>query len=188
MSIREQKNQLRDILRKKRDLVSPQERAQKSQSICNFITNFIKDDDIVMVYTAKDKEVDTTPLIKSLIDNKNLVVVPIIQKHDTSLRLSYLFDLSVLVPSTFNVLEPINSEIPAHADNVNVAILPMLGFDDKCRRIGYGAGYYDRFLSSNKHIRKIGIAFECQKVDKVPHGKNDVFLNNIITETTTYWR
>lgn len=188
MSIKEQKNQIRAILRERRDTISTQERALKSQSICNHVTKFIGRNDIVMVYTAKEKEVDTTYLIKSLFSTKNLVVVPIIQKHDVSLRLSYLFDLSVLTPSTFGVLEPINHEIPANAPDVDIVILPMLGFDNQCRRIGYGAGYYDRFLTRNKHIQKIGIAFDCQEMDDLPQGNNDVYMDHIITESKTYHR
>jgi 5-formyltetrahydrofolate cyclo-ligase len=58
----------------------------------------------------------------------------------------------------------------------------MLGFDRKGGRIGYGAGYYDRFLSKNPGLRKIGIAFACQEVDNLPVDENDIRMDAIITE------
>ena len=108
--------------------------------------------------------------------------MPIIVKEDISLRLSYLKDLSVLVPSTFGVPEPIGSEIPATGDDVDTIILPMLGFDRTGRRIGYGAGYYDRFLAKNRKLRKIGIAFSCQEYENLPVDENDIPMDCIITE------
>lgn len=136
----------------------------------------------VMVFTSKEKEVNTKPLILSLFKQGNPVVVPIIVKEDVSLRLSYLRDIAALVPSTFGVPEPIGSEIPADADAVDTIILPMLGFDRKGGRIGYGAGYYDRFLSKHHNMRKIGVAFGCQEVGSIPVDENDIPMDLIITE------
>ena len=142
----------------------------------------IKDKETVMVYTSKEKEVNTEPLITALFGKGNPVVVPIIVKEDVSLRLSYIRDFSALVPSTFGVPEPIGSEIPAAAGDIDTIILPMLGFDRKGGRIGYGAGYYDRFLSKNPDLRKIGIAFACQEANDLPLEENDIRMDSIVTE------
>ena len=144
--------------------------------------NIIKPGETVMVFTSKEKEVNTKPLILALFEKKNPVVVPIIVKEDVSLRLSYLQDFSALVPSTFGVPEPIGSEIPADAKDIDTIILPMLGFDRAGGRIGYGAGYYDRFLSKNPNLQKIGIAFACQEFDGLPVDENDIRMDYIITE------
>jgi 5-formyltetrahydrofolate cyclo-ligase len=58
----------------------------------------------------------------------------------------------------------------------------MLGFDRAGGRIGYGAGYYDRFLSKNPNLQKIGIAFACQEFDGLPVDENDIRMDYIITE------
>ena len=108
--------------------------------------------------------------------------VPIIVKEDVSLRLSYLRDFAALVPSTFGVPEPIGSEIPARGEDVDTIILPMLGYDHTGGRIGYGAGYYDRFLEKYPGLRKIGIAFACQEIDVLPLDDTDVRMDHIITE------
>jgi 5-formyltetrahydrofolate cyclo-ligase len=58
----------------------------------------------------------------------------------------------------------------------------MLGFDRTGGRIGYGAGYYDRFLEKYPDLRKIGLAFSCQEIEKLPLDNTDVLMDTIITE------
>lgn len=180
--MREPKENVRRILRERKEAMLPEERLEKSRRICNHLMDTIPDGETVMVFTSKEKEVNTKPLIHSLFEQKNPVVVPIIQKADVSLRLSYLRDFAALVPSTFGVPEPIGSEIPARAEDIDIIILPMLGFDRSGGRIGYGAGYYDRFLAKNPNLKKIGIAFACQEFEGLPVDENDIRMDMIITE------
>jgi len=180
--MREQKESVRKILRQRKEAMLPEDRLRKSHRICRHIMEIIRSGETVMVFTSKEREVNTKPLIMALFNRGNKVVVPIIVKEDCSLRLSYLRDFSALVPSTFGVPEPIGSEIPAAAQDIDTIILPMLGFDRKGGRIGYGAGYYDRFLSRHPDLRKIGIAFACQEVENLPVDENDMPMDSIITE------
>jgi len=180
--MRELKSSIRQILRQRKDSMTPEERLEKSREVCCYLLEQITDGETVMVYTSKEKEVNTADLIHTLLKRGNPVVVPIIVKEDISLRLSFLRDRSFLVPSTFGVPEPIGSEIPATGDDVDTVILPMLGFDRTGRRIGYGAGYYDRFLAKNRKLRKIGIAFSCQEYENLPIDENDIPMDYIITE------
>jgi 5-formyltetrahydrofolate cyclo-ligase len=178
----EEKSRVRDILRARKDAMVPEDRLKKSFMITRHLMNIIRKNETVMVFTSKEKEVNTKPLILALFEKGNPVVVPIIQKEDVSLRLSYLRDFSALVPSTFGVPEPIGSEIPVEAKDIDTIILPMLGFDRAGGRIGYGAGYYDRFLSKNPGLKKIGVAFACQEFDDLPVDENDIRMDYIITE------
>jgi 5-formyltetrahydrofolate cyclo-ligase len=180
--MRETKESVRKILRQRKEAMVPEDRLEKSQRICRHLMGIIRNGETVMVFTSKEKEVNTKPLIMALFRSKNPVVVPIIVKEDYSLRLSYLRDFSALVPSTFGVPEPIGSEIPVDAGDISTIILPMLGFDRAGGRIGYGAGYYDRFLSKNTGLKKIGIAFACQEVESLPVDENDIRMDTIITE------
>jgi len=178
----EEKARVRDILRKRKEAMTPEERLEKSGLIARHLLLLVASGETVMVFTSKEMEVNTRPLIEALFTEKNPVVVPIIQKEDVSLRLSYLRDMAALVPSTFGVPEPIGSEIPADAQDVDVIILPMLGFDRTGGRIGYGAGYYDRFLSKNPGLVKIGVAFGCQEIEAIPTDENDIRMDLIVTE------
>jgi len=180
--MREQKSSIRQILRQRKDAMEPEDRQKKSTIICRHLMTIIGDHETVMAYTSKEKEVNTVPIITALLARSNPVIVPIIVKEDVSLRLSYLRDMAALVPSTFGVPEPIGSEIPARGDEVDTILLPMLGFDRTGGRIGYGAGYYDRFLERYPGLRKIGIAFACQEIDALPLDPTDVRMDHIITE------
>jgi 5-formyltetrahydrofolate cyclo-ligase len=180
--MRDQKNRTRQAMRERREAMTPGERLEKSRRICRRVLDLIRDGETVMVYSSKELEVNTTPLIGELLASGNPVIVPIIVREDVSLRLSYLKDPSVLVTSTFGVPEPIGNEIPAQPGEVDTIILPMLGFDRRGGRLGYGAGYYDRFLARNPRIRRIGIAFSCQEAEEIPCEANDIHMNLIITE------
>jgi 5-formyltetrahydrofolate cyclo-ligase len=180
--MRELKSSIRQVLRGRKDALDPKDRLEKSRAICRHLMDLFHDHETVMVYTSKEKEVNTVPLITSLFSRGNPVVVPIIVKEDVSLRLSYLRDFSALVPSTFGVPEPIGSEIPARGEDVDTIVLPMLGFDRTGGRIGYGAGYYDRFLEKRPLLHKIGIAFACQEIDHLPLDETDVRMDHIVTE------
>jgi 5-formyltetrahydrofolate cyclo-ligase len=180
--MREQKSRIRETLRQRKDAMAPEDRQEKSRKLCHHLMTLIRDNETVMAYTSKEKEVNTVPLITALLERKNPVIVPIIVKEDVSLRLSYLRDLATLVPSTFGVPEPIGSEIPARGEDVDTIILPMLGFDRTGARIGYGAGYYDRFLEKYPSLHKIGIAFACQEIESLPLDTTDVRMDHIVTE------
>lgn len=65
-------------------------------------------------------------------------------------------------------------------------IVPMLGFDASLHRLGYGGGYYDKFLAEQSGAKKIGVCYELGKVDQLPSEPHDVALDIIITESHTY--
>ncbi len=70
--------------------------------------------------------------------------------------------------------------------NLEVIIIPLLAFDSDGNRIGQGGGYYDRFLRKYPYAKKIGLAYEFQKVDNIPVEPHDVKLDTIITEKTVH--
>ena len=89
----------------------------------------------------------------------------------------------ILLINKYGILEPVNlskKTIP------NVMLVPLLAFDKDKNRLGYGGGYYDRFLNKylryNKNLLTIGIAFSFQRYNKLPTSKNDAKLDYILTE------
>lgn len=88
-----------------------------------------------------------------------------------------------LVPGTFDLREPHPSRPPRWPD---VVLAPLLAFDRRGGRLGYGMGYYDRTLADlrarGRHPLAIGMAFAAQEVDEVPVGPQDVLLDGVITE------
>lgn len=90
-----------------------------------------------------------------------------------------------LVKGAYGILEPFgNSEIASGTDGL--IIVPGIGFDGRHHRIGYGKGYYDRYLKKHPHLVKMGIAFDIQIVEKIPVEETDCGLNYVVTESGIY--
>ena len=89
----------------------------------------------------------------------------------------------ILKVNTYGILEPINRNKNIVPD---VILVPCLAFDQRGFRLGYGKGFYDRYLGKylkkNKHIETIGVGFSFQKYKKIPTDKYDIRLNKIYTE------
>ena len=86
-----------------------------------------------------------------------------------------------LIINKYGIPEPISKEIKYP----DILLVPMVAFDKNFNRVGYGGGFYDRYIKKLKKIKKIitiGIAYSFQKVKKIPIGKNDIKLDFIVTE------
>jgi 5-formyltetrahydrofolate cyclo-ligase len=181
-----QKEAIRSDLRERRWSIPEDIRKEMSRQICATLSQVIHPCETVLVYCAKEPEVETAWFIDHLLHQERKVIVPIIEEDDIGLRLSYINTRDVLKPSTFHVPEPVGCELPADPHHVTCAIIPMLGFDRSGGRIGYGAGYYDRFLSEHPHIKRIGVAYSVQEVPTIPVQDHDIRMDIIVTETSTY--
>lgn len=177
------KRYLRDQARAQRASLSPAEILEKSGRICRNVLEVLDGTHPLLVYVSKPSEVNTHALIEELIARRKTVIVPIIEKDTKTLRLSYLVNPAVLQQSTFNVPEPVGHELPARASDVKAVLIPMLAFDKRGNRLGYGAGYYDRFLSAYPHLIRIGLAFACQELQEIPADPTDAGMDMIITDT-----
>ncbi len=177
-----EKSTLRPMLKDRRAALSREEHAEKSRVIAAFAQDVLARYQTILAYGSKGTEVETLSLIAELLGLGKTVAVPIIEKETRTLRLSRLESLADLEVSTFDVPEPVSHERPFAAAEVEVVLLPLLGFDGSGNRVGYGAGYYDRFLAANPHILKFGIAFACQEVSEVSVNEFDVRLDMVITE------
>jgi 5-formyltetrahydrofolate cyclo-ligase len=169
-------------VKNRRSALPPEAIEEKSQAITGRLLALVDGAGTVMVYVSKPPEVETAGLIDALLSAGKQVVVPIIEREGRTLRLSYLTDRSVLVESTFHVPEPIGNEVPASPADLDLNVVPVVGFDRSGGRIGYGAGYYDRFLSRAPRVPVVGIAFSCQEVQSVPCEAFDRRMDLVVTE------
>ncbi len=110
------------------------------------------------------------------------VYLPVISKKNL-MKFCLWKNKDVLQINKFGMLEPLK---PSKYSIPNIILVPLLAFDNKKNRLGYGGGFYDRYLKrykkKNKNILTIGIAFSFQKYHKLPTNNNDVKLNYILTE------
>ena len=126
---------------------------------------------------------DTHLFIEEALRHDRTVYVPITLGHGI-MEWSKLISLENLISGPFGVSEPASPEIETPPVDAPV-IVPCLAFSSSRHRIGYGGGYFDRFLNKHKGP-KIGLAFEMQHVDLLPSETHDIRLDMIITESGIY--
>jgi 5-formyltetrahydrofolate cyclo-ligase len=181
----------KDDIRKKilslRDSLTEEEMESKSGLIQKRLFNLpeFKKARTVLFYVSTRNEVKTEKMIKSTLKQGKGVVIPISDVKGRKLILSELKDFdNELEIGTFNILEPKKEFFrPVSPEEIDFIIVPGIAFDKDGDRIGYGMGFYDKFLSSlKKRIPTVGLAYEFQIVDDIPVHDKDVTVNKVITE------
>jgi 5-formyltetrahydrofolate cyclo-ligase len=148
----------------------------------------------VAVYLSHDGEVETQAIIESLWACGKVCYLPILRSSpQRSLWFGRYGPETALTPNNFGIPEPsIGEDTISEPWMLNVALVPLVAFDLFGNRIGMGGGYYDRTFaylkdSSRRHSPiLIGLAFECQKWDRIPAEPWDVPLNGVVTEKNFY--
>ena len=133
------------------------------------------------LYYPSSFEVNVLKLLEiNYISNQNLLL-PVIEENN-SMNFFPWKKNEVLLVNKYGMLEPTKSKqnIP------DVMLVPLLVFDEDKHRLGYGKGFYDRYLKKFKNILTIGVAFSFQKYHKLPINNMDVKLNYILTEKGIY--
>jgi 5-formyltetrahydrofolate cyclo-ligase len=90
-----------------------------------------------------------------------------------------------LVKNRFGILEPSKT---VDIRSFDVIVVPGVVFDKKCNRLGFGKGFYDRFLKSVNTRLKIGLSYDLQIVDELPSEVHDIPMDFVLTETKIYRR
>ena len=139
-----------------------------------------------MLYLDFNNEVSTDSLIKKLLNLGKIVSSPITLKEERKLIPSQITDLKNGIQyGAYNIREPKPECSPAiNIKDLDVVIVPAVAYDKNCYRLGYGGGFYDRFLENlRKDAVTIGIAFDLQIFDEVPKEPHDAQLDYIVTES-----
>ena len=169
----------KDIIRKqmllKRKEINDKEKI--STIIVDKIINLdiYKKSKVVALYNSLNNEVDTKYLINKSLKEKIVLLPRIIDNQIVFIEIN---NNTKYEKSNIGVLEPIGKE---YLGNIDLIIVPGVSFDRKRNRLGFGMGYYDKYLY-NKNIYKIGIGFNEQLIDELPVDKYDIKMDLIITE------
>ena len=143
----------------------------------------------IMLYLDFNNEVKTDQLITKLISLRKTVTSPVTIKDERKLIPYEITNLKEGINiGAYGIREP-NKDISNEIDvkNIDVLIVPAVAYDKNCYRLGYGGGYYDRFIERLRDDAiTIGIAFDLQLFDSIPKEEHDAQLNYIITESSTY--
>lgn len=179
------KETIRKELLEKRKQLSKKEVLEKSKQIKDIFLNLkeFKKANNIFFYVSYDNEVNTHDMIKKcLLLGKN-VIVPICKRDDRSLFLSKIEKWDDLKSGSYDILEPKKDKIKeVSIYNIDLTIIPGVGFDEQGFRLGHGFGYYDKLLNNSTNSINIGLAFEIQIVEKIPIELHDLPVDLIITE------
>ena len=149
-----------------------------------FLKNIKLNNKIIGGYYPYNYEIDILEILK-LLEKKNYKIsLPKIKKKNQMNFFEWSFNDPLSI-NKYGIPEPISKKI-IYPD---VLIIPLVAFDNELNRLGYGGGYYDRYLAKSfkkKRIIKIGIAYSFQKLNKIPINKYDIRLDYIITEEKFY--
>ena len=143
---------------------------------------------LIGCYLSEKTEADTWPIISRAWTMKKRVFAPV-TKNIGHMYFRELTPESMLARNQFGLFEPVDGEI-LPARRLQIVLTPLVAFDEQHNRIGMGGGYYDRsfaFLKNRKQLiqpKLIGLAFDCQRVEKITANPWDIRLYSVITEST----
>ena len=179
------KGKLRKELLAIRKRVPEANRKEWSKEICRRISCTLpyQRSATVLLYWPYASEVDVTALFEAARREKKRLYLPRILP-DFEMEAAEFPDGCEMKENSFGILEPKDTDIIPE-DQLDVVVVPGVGFHANRHRIGYGAGYYDRFLRRTKAFQ-IGAAFECQITRTIFHEPHDWPLDLIVTEKGEY--
>lgn len=142
-------------------------------------------------YLPQHGEFDVHPLMNQALWMGRECCLPVLPRRGRVMRFGRLKGDTRLSPNRYGIPEPQDAR-PLRARQLDVLLMPLVGFDLAGHRLGMGGGYYDAtlaFMRHRRHWRKprlIGVAFECQRVDALPHDPWDMPLDAVLTEKRLY--
>ena len=137
---------------------------------------------IILFYVSVKGEVRTDRMISQALRRGKKILVPFAKPKEKELLISEIHDLNELSPGAFGIPAPMHpKEFPLN--KIDLVIIPGIAFDKKGNRIGYGRGFYDRFLKKlKKNVPLVALAYDFQIVEQIPTDRMDVKVHKIITE------
>ncbi len=177
------KKQARELFLSARASISYKDTATMSQAVCDRLLGQIKLLDVrtVLLFFPVRREPNIFPLMELLSDIGIRTAFPVSHKNDTTLEFRYVKRIEDFLDGAYGIKEPKSSCETVTDFSACACIVPALAFDKKGTRIGYGKGYYDRFLKDFCGI-SIGVAFSSFVVDALPEESTDVPIDLIVTE------
>ncbi|UOD34060.1 5-formyltetrahydrofolate cyclo-ligase [Deferribacteraceae bacterium V6Fe1] len=177
----------KEVLRKKmmteRKKMDFEEVQKRSEKIVKDFLSLFEEMKFFLLYFSFDNEVETFYLAKYLLEKHKEVFAPKLVGND--LKVGKVSDLSLLEKNRYQIFEPVDY---FERSNFDVVVVPGVAFDKKCNRLGFGVGYYDRFLPKVKCENIVGFAYEFQVVDELVTEYFDIPMDIVITEKNIYRR
>jgi len=187
--IRDKKKRVRKRMIAQREALSGEAVRESGEAIWRRILGLseVAEARVIHCYvSAKNNEVDTRRLISVALEEGKRIVVPVTDFWNRRLDHSEIKCLDELERSMFGLLEPREECLRfIGIGEIDLVIVPGLAFDPQGNRIGFGGGFYDRFLSDIR-APKIALAYSFQVVEKIEEGPHDVRMDKVVTDERVY--
>ena len=186
MKIATERERVRTETLHRREALTSEERTRLSQRIVDSTARWIQREsfDSVMLYLNMRSEVETTGLLEELLNSGKQVCAPVVDTEQLELVPRQIQNLKTeLVRHPYGMFEP-NATCPIFpTEYLQLIVVPGIAFDRNGYRLGYGKGFYDRFLTRCSHAVAIGLAYKIQLVEDTFPQAWDVPVRYIFTET-----
>ncbi len=182
--IRDYKSKLREKCKAQRLSLTSEKKRSLDSVIAGRLLNSqsYKSTNILLVYVSKGIEIDTIEIIENARKDGKRIVVPYCRTDTTDLDFYYISSLDDLSPGTFGVLEPDPAKsVKFEEYDRGLCIVPALCYDMKGYRLGFGKGYFDRFLARYSGAT-VGIGYSFQIKRSLWHGRYDRPVDQVITD------
>lgn len=172
------KKEYRAAIRSRKREMTPEDITLRSHALCRQVLNSdaYRSAQTLYGYLPFNQEVQTMPLLQQALSEGKQVALP--KCYGTEMRFVLVSDLSRIQRSAFGAPEPVDDS-PLAADKNALVIVPGLAFDRRGYRIGYGGGYYDRFLSREPDHPTIALCYDFQVVDRLPADLHDIPVDTV---------
>jgi 5-formyltetrahydrofolate cyclo-ligase len=182
------KQEIRKKILKLRNDMTPGEIAVKSGLIIRLLTELrdLREASTLMVFLSFGSEILTDDLLRWGWEAGKRMVITLCRPEDRGVTPCLLGSFAELEIGHYGIREPKAENIrPVPREEIDAILVPAVAFDRRGYRVGYGGGYYDRFLPEIPRALRIGAAFSCQIVAEIPAGPHDVPVDWIVTEAET---
>lgn len=185
-----EKKSLRKQILKIRNEMSYAERRAKSGQILSALSDMelYKRADTILFYIDYQSEVMTTPLIVHALSQGRQVYLP--KVTGTEMDFYQIHDILDLREGYKGIREPEGGALFENAQTDMLMVMPGAVFDRHCHRIGYGKGFYDRYLGRMQQkkikIPVVALCFACQMLDEIPYEAHDIMPDMVLTENNLY--
>ena len=173
------KSELRSHIRTLKRAMSEESITLKSDFLAHafFDTSFYRDAKTIYGYVNYNQEVRTKPILEqALRDGKQIALA---KCCGDDMRFIQVSDLNTLSKSKSGVPEP-TADSPLGDDETALVLMPGLAFDTAGHRLGYGRGYYDKFLASEPNHPTVALCFDFQMMDHIEHDDHDVPVDLVL--------
>lgn len=179
------KKVLRKELKANRDSVENKDKLDSVITEKFISSSLYKNADMILLYYSVGSEVSTHQILKKAADDGKSLAFPVCTDSEGTMKFYIIKDEKDLTEGMYGIKSP-NADCTEFIESKNaLCVVPAIAFDKKGYRIGYGKGYYDRYLASFNGIT-VGLCYDQLVRDSLPHDIYDKKVNYLITDKKTY--